>query len=140
MVWPSEFNEADGKLHHANVQTAWGQSTNAIRRARALHNNLYKLNVRAQKIAEVVFGRRIKLGSKPTDTLDVLLAESKEIGKLFVRARPQEMSPAEMRRHHANLNALVSLLKQCADDAEALGQHWTEMHRLLDQVAAIYQK
>jgi hypothetical protein len=130
----------DVALHHTNVQTAHGQSTNAIGRAKALHTNLYKLNVRAQKIAETAFGRRVKLKCKATDSLDALLAESKEIGKLFLRGRPRKMSQADLRRHHANLNAMVPLLKQNADHAAVLAQHWTEMHRLMDQVAAIYRK
>jgi hypothetical protein len=130
----------DVAVHHNNVRTAHGQSAKAVQRAKALHSNLYKLNVRAQKIAEPVFGRRLKLKCKASDTLDALLAESREIGKLFLRGQPRKMSPAEIRRHHDNLNAMVMLLKQSAADAAALAEHWTEMHRLMDQVAAIYRK
>jgi hypothetical protein len=139
---PSLFgmSREDQELHHGNVKSALGQANNAIRRAKSLHNTLYKMNVCAQKVGEASFGRRTKLTRKRTDTIDALLTESKLIGNALAKGRPRDMKPADFRKYLANLNALVALLSQIAEDAAALAEHWTQMHRFMEQVAAIYKK
>jgi hypothetical protein len=135
-----EMSLEDQEVHHGNARSALGRADQAIRRARSLHNNLYKMNVCTQKVGEASFGRLTKLTRKRTDTIDALLTESKLIGRALIRARQRDMRPSDLRKYLDNFNALVALLGQIAEDAKSLAEHWTEMHRYMEQIAAIYTK
>jgi DNA gyrase/topoisomerase IV subunit A len=126
------------QAHDDRVSAVLTQSDEAIRRAKSLIDNFAKIGRHIDGIARTVLE---KTAPRKADTrFHAMLARMAQLGKQISRARTRNLTETQIRSLQANLSAIVPLLRENADHAEALARYWKEMHQQLQGILLLFDR
>jgi hypothetical protein len=119
---PLEWDARKRKVHDDKANVILTQGEEAVRRAKGLIDNFARIGRHIDGIAKIALPK--KLPQKPDLRLHAMLARMEH--------------SAQTKSLQGHLSAIVPLLSENAGHAEALAQHWTEMHKQLSGIVALF--
>jgi hypothetical protein len=118
--WTSARREAHDSYLRASAES--GQK--AASTAKALLDDLAKMNAHAEAVLEAVLGRKPEAGEQ---TMHGLIASLCAHGQEILNAGPQSLTPAQIRAHGQHMAAIGGLLEKSAQHAAELGRHFSDI-------------
>jgi hypothetical protein len=120
--WSSSKQKTHDRYLRASAQ--YGQK--AAGTAKALFDDLAKMNTHAETVVEAVLGRRPEAGEPTMHGLIVSLCGH---GHSILTAGPQNLTPAEIRTHGKHMAVIDVLLGKSAKRAAELGRHLSDIRK-----------
>lgn len=124
------------KQHDDKADAILTQGQEAIRAAKSLVDNFVQIGRHIDGISRIAL--RKTSPRKADARLHVMLARMEQLGRQIARARVRDLSDAQVRSLQAHLGAIAPLLGENADHAHSLAQHWTEMHKQIEDIVALF--
>lgn len=123
----AKWNERQKEAHDNLLGQAIAAVRNAADVAGALQGELVKLHGHAEKVTEAATGRKLSSARLKPDLHAIFQSLSKQ-GEKILHARGRELTEAELRKHHENLEAIIPALKTSSEHAQRIGKHLKEIH------------
>jgi hypothetical protein len=135
-VWDS--NRRD--LHDSELKSAGRQGKDSIAIAKRLHDDLAKVDALADKVIAAALGKQKRTKKAGALHMHEIIANLHKKGVDVLKAGPQDLTPAQRKRHHDGVDAITPLLKRSADNATELGKCLSEIHKAFEAISTIHKK
>jgi len=140
MGWDKIWNKNQCKTHDDNLNGAMKELREVIVHARALHANYVKIRSHTWKLVEAVHGQRrgplLEAASSLHGIMNDVHLLARELSS--PQARNHKMTDAEIKRHHADAQAAIALVRENAGHAAALAENWKRMADNLETIMKLY--
>ncbi len=134
------FSPSQRKVHDDNLKAAVAFSRKAAAAAEVYHANMRKIFAHAEKVREAAMGRRLAASASKQDLQNhVILRKLTEHGTAIIKAGSRDLSQAEIRKHHENLAAIITLMKKNADCANEMRGHLMGIHKTFSRIVSLYR-
>jgi hypothetical protein len=133
------FNPKQHKIHDDNLKAAAGHAKNAASASKAMHADFRKIQVYAESVTEAAMKGELPGGASADDLcVHETLSKFSEYATAILKAGPQQLSKAELKKHHKNLAAIIPMLKKNAKRAEEISTHLMGIHRSFSKITSLY--
>jgi DNA gyrase/topoisomerase IV subunit A len=139
MPYRPEWGKQQKAAHNDHLMKAAQHSQSAIKAAQAITENVVAMQRHALPIAAAALGRK---AAKPANKGDLVgtLTRMNEQAWAIVKSRERKLTPAELKRHHEHLKALIPEYARNGRHAQVMAQHWNAVTRHLRAIADMYSK
>jgi hypothetical protein len=133
------FSSRQRKVHDDNLKAAVAYSRKAAVAAKVYHANMRKIHAHAEKVREAAMGRKLAAHASAADLQNhVILSKLTDHGAAIIKAGSRNLSKAEIRKHHQNLAAIITLMKKNADCANQMRAYLMGIHRSFSRIVKLY--
>jgi hypothetical protein len=108
---------------------------------RVVKTSTYSKSMRDDSLKILKYAEEIAdaLGVPKDESRPGLEATLQRLAQAIAKASSDDLTAAQIRRHHSNLNRMIPVFKQSTQRATALSRDLMEIHRRLQAIAKLYK-